>query len=249
VWGLAMARFPLGVAQVLRLQIDDARETFRVAVEVAERSRDPMVKALVVHGSAMAEFFAGDFEAAERLNDASMQLTEGTGVSWISEVPGRTLKASIYREQGRLDEGLALLEGLESAEAGLYEEARAASVKSEILSDLGRASEAVETARQGIDEADEDVCGKAMCHRAKARAHSLLGDAVEAERLLRVELDLLSSSDWEEERVQALALLARVLDEQGRHDEAWALVDQAQELVRRFPPGPWTSKLEALLMS
>jgi tetratricopeptide (TPR) repeat protein len=247
VWGLAMARFPLGLAQALGLRLDEARETFRLAIEVAERSSDPMVKALVTHGAAMVEFFSCKFDAAEELVDRAMELTEGTGVSWISEVPGRTLRAMIYRERGKPEEALAFLDDVVMVEAGLYEESRALSVKSLILSDLGRTKEALDVAGRGLDEAAEDACGEAMCLRAKARAHLLLGDAAEAERLLRKELELLSESDWDEEHVLALALLSRALDEQGRHDESGVLVDRAREMVRQFPAGEWVAKLEAQL--
>jgi tetratricopeptide (TPR) repeat protein len=248
VWGLAMGRFPLGIAQLLSLRVDDARETFKAAGTQADRSSDPMVRALVTYGKAMAEFYAGNLDDAERLVDDSMKLTEGTGVSWISDVPGRTLKGQIYRERGRMDEALRFLEEIVQVEAGLYEESRAASVRSEILSDLDRASEAVEVAGRGIDEAGEDVCGSAMCHRAKARAHHLLGDLAEAERLIRAELEVvLAASDWNEERFQALALLAKVLDGQGRHDEAGVAVDEARSLLGSFARGAQTDRLARLL--
>ncbi|TMK22967.1 MAG: tetratricopeptide repeat protein, partial [Actinobacteria bacterium] len=247
VWGLAMARFPLGIAQALRLELDEARETFREATKVAEQSSDPMVKALVAYGVAMVEFFSLNFDEAERRVEQSMALTEGTGVSWISDVPGRTMRGLILHEKGRLEEALACVKDLAPNEPGIYEEARAASVQAEILCDLGRFDEAEQAARRGMEEAGEDVCGSAMCHRALAHVMELKGDPAGAERLVRAELDILVNTDWDEERVRALALLARVLDEQGRHDESWVATDEAQGLVRRFPQGPWTSKLEALL--
>jgi len=250
VWGLAMARFPLGVAHVLRLEIDEAREIFRAADEFAERSGDPMARALIKHGLAMTEFFALNLDEADKLVAEAMALTEGTGVSWISEIPGRSLQASILRERGRLEEALTRVE-ITAGQwgGGLYEESRAAATKAEILIDLGRYDDAVETAKLGISEAHEDLCGDAMCHRALARADLMRGDADAAERALRKELDILSTSDWDGERVEALALLARALDELGRHDEAGVAIDEAQKLVRRFPAGPWTSKLESLLTS
>jgi class 3 adenylate cyclase/tetratricopeptide (TPR) repeat protein len=255
VWGLAMGRFPMGVAQLLRLQIAEARETLSEGVRQAERASDPMVKALLVHGSAMVEFFDGLYsgdtaklDEALRLNDQSMALTEGTGVSWISDVPGRTLKAEILRERGRFDEALATLDEVVSTEAGLYEESRASAVRAETLNDMGRAAEAIEAAGRGMDDAGEDVCGSAMCHRAKARGHHVLGDHAEAERLLREEFDVvLEASDWDEERVHALALLAEVLDAQGRHDEAGVALDEGRALLRRFPAGAPIQRLESLL--
>ena len=255
VWGLAMSRFPMGVAQLLRLEIDKARETLREGVIQADRSSDPMVKALLVHGTAMVEyydgFYSGDdgkLDEALRLNDQSMALTEGTGVSWISEVPGRTLKAGILRDRGRLEDALAALDDLVSTEAGLYEESRAAAVRAQILCDLGRFDDAMEVARRGMEDAGEDVCGSAMCHRARARAFHLKGDHAEAERLLHAELrEVLAVSDWDEERVHAYALLSQVLDAQGRHDEAGVAMDEGRALLRRFPPGAPLGKLEGML--
>jgi len=248
VWGLAMGRFPLGVAQLLRLEVDEARRTLGEAVQYADRASDPMVKALAVHGTAMVEYYAGNLDEAERLVAQAMSLTEGTGVSWISDVPGRTLRGEILRERGRLEEALACLAEITEAESGLYEESRAASVRAEILNDLGRAAEAIEVATRGLEEAGEDTCGTAMCHRAKARAHHLLGDEAEAERLIRAELEtVLAQSDWEEERVRALSLLAVVLDAQGRHDEAGVALDDARTLIRKFPAGSMTERLERLL--
>ena len=250
VWGLAMARFPLGVAHVLRLEIDEAREIFRVADDFAERSGDPMARALIKHGTAMTEFFALNLDDADKLVAEAMALTEGTGVSWISDIPGRSLQASILYERGRFDEAIARLENIaEPTTFGLYEEARAASVKAEVLTSLGRYDEAIAVAKRGIAEAEEDLCGDAMCHRALARAELMRGDATKAEQAVRKALDLLAATDWDAERVESLALLARVLDELGRHDEAGVALDEAQTLVRRFPAGPWTSRLTEQLTS
>src|SRR5439155_5874367 len=113
--------------------------------------------------------------------------------------------------------------------------------------DLGRLSEAMATARRGIDEAGEDTCGSAWCHRALARAKHEAGEDAEAERILRAELEILSESDLDEERVRIYALLAQVLDAQGRHDESGAAFDQARELLGRFGPDADTRRLEEIL--
>ena len=250
VWGLAMGRFPAGLAHVLRLEIDQARDIFVVGDDYATRSGDPMARALIKHGMAMTEYFDLNLDAAEALVVEAMALTEGSGVSWISDIPGRTLQATILRERGRLDEALARLDDINDLTAtGLYEESRAASTKTEILTDLGRYDDAIAVAKSGIDAAEEDLCGDAMCHRALARAYLMNGDAAAAERAVRRALEVLEQTDWDEERVQVLALLARVLDELGRHDEAGVAIEDAQALVRRFPAGPWTSRLGELLTS
>ena len=249
VWGLAMARFPLGIATMMRLQLDDARQIFKEGRLQADRSSDPMVKSLVSYGAALVEYIDGDLDLAERLGDEAMQLTQSTGVSWISEIPGKSLKADILRERGELEEALRVLQAPSVGPTGLYEEARAIASLVEALCDLGRHQEAVEAARAGISEAGEDVLGSAWCHRSLARAHKLGGDPAEAERVLRAELDLLAESDWDEERIRILSLLAAVLDDLGRHDESWRTLDEARAILRRFPAGSNTAKLEELLVA
>ena len=247
VWGLAMARFPLGVAQLTRLSLDEARETFELAVEAAERSGDPMVKALCTHGVAMVEAQAGNLDESERLIDMTMELTEGTGVSWISEIPAKSLKALILQERGRTAEARAVLADIKELPNGLYEESRAIGVLSEIESDEGNYAQAVVEAQRGIDHAGEDVVGKAWCLRALARAHHLNGDQAKAEKALREELELLEPTDWDAERVSIHALLAKVLDEQGRHDEAAVVHEEGRTLLGRFPPGAHIERLAAQL--
>ncbi|MFY9587174.1 MAG: hypothetical protein WAT66_06945, partial [Actinomycetota bacterium] len=185
----------------------------------------------------------GNLDEALRLAEKTMELTEGTGVSWISEIPAKSLKALIFREQGRTKEAREILADIKEVPNGLYEESRAVGVLSEIESDEGNYAQAIAVAQRGIDNAGEDVVGRAWCLRALARAHHLNGDQDRAEQALRDELDTLKDSDWDEERIHIFALLAKILDDQGRHDEAGVTVDEARRLLDRFPPGAQTSRL------
>ncbi|MEX2558187.1 MAG: tetratricopeptide repeat protein, partial [Actinomycetota bacterium] len=189
-----------------------------------------------------------NLEPAESLADEAAHLTEATGVSWISEIPARSIKAQIMQNRGRLEEALEMLQSPSTGPTGLYEESRAIATLSHVLSDLGRYDEAIEAARHGMDEAGEDLLGSAWCHRALAQAHKLKGEPAEAERVLRAELAMLSESDWDEERIQIMALLAAVLDDQGRHDESWKTLDEARAILHRFPPGANIKKLDDLLI-
>jgi tetratricopeptide (TPR) repeat protein len=249
VWGLGMGRFPLGISQIMRRQFEAARKTFTEAAEVAERSSDPMVGALITYGRAIVEYDTGNPDEAWRLGEEALSLTAGSGVGWISEIPAKCLKAKILQDRGQPAEGRRLLESIKDVPYGMYEESRAVAVLAEILCDEGNPAEGITAARRGIDGAGEDVIGAAWCRRALARAHHLAGKHADAERVLREELDLLSGTDWDDERVRAMALLAGVLDEQGRHDEAAVEVDKARALVRRFPPDADTRALEVLLAS
>ncbi|MGH2728348.1 MAG: tetratricopeptide repeat protein, partial [Actinomycetota bacterium] len=230
VWGLAMARFPLGIATMMRMQFDEAREIFEEARREADRSSDPMVKSLTGYGAALVAFVQGDLDLADRLGDESMRITESTGVSWISDIPGRTLKAEILRARGRLDEAIRVLKAPALGPTGLYEEARAVATLADVLCDLGRHEEAIEAARSGIAGAGEDVLGNAWCHRSLARSLKLAGRPAEAERALREELELLAESDWDEERLEIHALLAAVLDDQKRYDESAIALDEARAI-------------------
>ena len=57
-----------------------------------------------------------------------MELTEDTGVSWISEIPAKSLQADILRAQGRQKEAREILLTIPDVPTGLYEESRAIAV-------------------------------------------------------------------------------------------------------------------------
>ena len=157
-------------------------------------------------------------------------------MSWISEIPSKSLKAMILRDRGRPGEARALLETIEDVPTGIYEESRAICVLAETYADEGRYAEAIATARKGIDAAGEDVIGRAWCMRALARAHHLNGERDSAERVLRDELSALENTDWDEERVRVLALLARAHGH-SRHDCAPCLrAPASSEWARTSPP-------------
>ena len=248
-WGLAMARFPLGIATCMEMRFDEAREIFAEGRAQAERSGDPMVRSLLGFGAALDELYSGNHELAEQLAEESLRLTEETGVSWIAEIPGKTIKAEILMSRGQLEEALAVLQEPVEGPAGLYEESRAIATMVDVLSELERHDEAIEAGRLGIAESGEDVLGSAWCRRALARAHKRKGEPEEAERILREELEMLSETDWDEERIQILALLAAVLDDLKRADESAQALDQARAILRRFPPTANTKPLEELLVA
>ncbi|HJR18704.1 MAG TPA: adenylate/guanylate cyclase domain-containing protein [Actinomycetota bacterium] len=248
-WGLAMGRFPLGISTIMRMEFDEARRIFAEGQAQAERSGDPMVRSLLGWGAALVELQSGNLDLAEELADESIRFCEGTGVGWISEIPGKSIKAEILRSRGELEEALKILKAPTEGPTGLYEESRAIATLSDVLCDLGRYDEAIEAARRGIAEAGEDVLGNAWCHRSLALAHKRKGEPEEAERLLREELAMLEESDWDEERIQILALLAAVLDDQRRFDEAAKTLDDARVILRRFPPGANLKLLEDLLVT
>jgi class 3 adenylate cyclase/tetratricopeptide (TPR) repeat protein len=248
-WGLAMARFPYGIATMMRMQFDEARQIFAEGRAQAERSGDPMVRSMLGYGSALAELYSGNEELAEQLAEESLRLTESTGVSWIAEIPGKTIKAEILRNRGRLEEALEVLKAPAEGPTGLYEESRAIATLANVLSELERHDEALEAARHGIAEAGEDLLGAAWCHRALARAHKRKGEPEEAEGVLREEFEMLAETDWDEERIQVLALLAEVLDDLKRFDESAKALDEARAILRRFPPGANVKSLEELLVT
>ncbi|MGH2783839.1 MAG: adenylate/guanylate cyclase domain-containing protein [Actinomycetota bacterium] len=248
-WGLAMARFPLGISTLMRMEFDEARKIFAEGKVQADRSSDPMVRSLLGWGAALVELHSGNLDLAEELADESLRLCEGTGGGWITEIPGKSIKAEIYKARGRLEEALRILEAPTEAPTGLYEESRAVATLAAVLCDLGRFDEAIEAAKRGIAEAGEDVLGNAWCHRSLADAHKRNGDPKEAERILREELAMLDETDWDEERIQILALLAAVLDDQKRSDESAKAMDDARAILGRFSPAADVKKLEQLLMT
>jgi class 3 adenylate cyclase/tetratricopeptide (TPR) repeat protein len=247
-WGLAMARFPLGVAAVLRRRFDDASQILTEGAREAAQAGDPLVRALMESLLAGALAEADELEAAERRAAEALQLTSPGDAQWIRGAYAGWVQARILRGRGLLAEARAVLEeAIGYPDNGLFGRSRTRALLAEVLIDLGQPAEAVAVARAAVDEAGDDVLGAAAARRALARALLGAGDAAGAEAAVRDELALLTETDWDEERIKALALLARILDQLGRHDESGVTIDQAREILGRFGPGTDVRELEQLV--
>lgn len=247
-WGLAMARFPMALAQAYRLETDAARATLADAAQMADESGDPLVQGLIGATRAYVEVEAGDLDAAAAFAADAFDRTERGGVGWQNTMMTRWLRAEIARRRGDLGAARALLEDPSPVPAGgIFPRNRLARLHAEVLCDEGEPKRAVEVARAAVAESRDATGDAAGARRTLARALLESGDADAAAAEIDATLAALDAGEWDAERVRALALKARILDEQGRHDEAAEVHDRARALLAAFPSEADTAPLAALL--
>ena len=247
-WGLAMARYPIAVSHMLRLQIDDARAVLDEAAGHAADSGDPLARGLVDMIRAMTEIEAGELDEAERIARRGAAVTEQAGVGWHSLVLKRWIMAELARRRGDVAGALAILEDPEPLPgSGLFPKGRLRAQHADVLCDAGRPKEAAAMARIAIEEAGPAVVDVASARRILARALLESGEPAVALAAIEDAHAALEGREWDAERVRALALTARILDELGRHDAAGEAYDRAGAILDAFGTDTDVRSLAALL--
>jgi class 3 adenylate cyclase/DNA-binding SARP family transcriptional activator len=215
---LAIAAF----LDVNRLEVDKGEARAAEALALFEELGEPAGVASIVDLRATAAFFRGRLTEAAALDDRAARLYRDTGqlmkVGWP-----RAMGAWIQMLAGRLEECLAQVDAALEIERSLGQaegEAGCLFYRSEILCALGRVEEAWRDARAGLALSQElghrelisiNLRGVAGCCRAE-------GDLDGAEAALRQALE--SAAAWPFQVQMDTALLASLLVERGRLDEA-----------------------------
>ncbi|MGH2828952.1 MAG: tetratricopeptide repeat protein, partial [Actinomycetota bacterium] len=247
-WGLAMSRYPIAVAQLMRLELVAARSTIEDAARMAIASGDPLVVGLIDSTRASIEMEAGNLDRAEQLVDTGRAATERAGVGWISVVASRWLLGGVALRRGDPAAALAELGGLsDDSLQGMFGRARGFALLAEARGAAGEHAQAIDAANRAVAEAGERQSDLAFAQRAVSAVTLRAGDAVAALGHVDAALKTLLAGEWTAERIRALALRAEILDELGRHDEAGETQEAARSLLGSFPPEADTSSLRALL--
>lgn len=243
-WVRAMALFPRFLVALMRLRPADARAVADEGSRAAEAAGDPLYRAQWAFARARIAIEDGRVADAERAAEEHATLAEGEGVG----ADHRWITASALRARGRPQEARALLER-DTGHRGisLVPPAQGQALLAEIMTDQGDAEGAVAAAAEAVRGAGEDLVGRSAALAALARARLTAGDASGAEAAAREGLSVLEGSDWDVQRVRALALLARALDGGRRFDESAEATDRARALIASMPPGTDVARLEALL--
>jgi tetratricopeptide (TPR) repeat protein len=247
-WAQALGHYPLAAAALLQHRFGAARAAIEAGANAARQNGDPFYVGLFRYSSAWLALEEGRLDDASRINDELISHGE-IGRVWAAGAGARYLQARIAIAQGRTDDAHALLsERLGSRNIGLVSEAWTGALLAELLVDRGDLEGAMKAARAAVDTAGGGLLGEAVAHRALATVMLAAGDAGGAEESIRHELDLLADSDWAVERARALAVLARVLDQQRRHDEAADAFDRARAALDALPADADRRSLEVSLL-
>ena len=247
-WGLAMARYPIAVSHLLRMEIDAARAVLVEAEAHAAGAGDPLVMGLVHVLRAYTEIEAGDLAEAERFARTGTAVTEAAGVGWHSRVPRRWILAELARRRGDVAAALAIVSDPEPLpESGLFPKGRLIALHADLLCDVARPADAAVRAREAIEHAGPALIDVATARRILARALLEGGDGHAALEAIDAAIDVLDAGEWDAERIRGLAMKARILDELGRHDAAGETFDRAGAILDAFGPDTDVRSLATLL--
>ncbi|MBI4728657.1 MAG: AAA family ATPase [Acidobacteria bacterium] len=244
-WGSAMGRYPLGMVAIMRRENAEARRILDEALQAGRQAGDPLVLALSEFAMGLALLEDGDVDGAERWRRQAWERTERAQVQWIRNAGLRWLEGRILWARGHPEEARAAFE--EAALLRGHGFAMRAAVEADLallLCEVGEPAAAVDAARRAVDTAGEDVLARAQGLRALGRSLAEAGKPADGEAALREELALLAASDWEQERVLALAQLARNLDVLHRRGEAGEARAAARAALGRLPAGASLGSLE-----
>jgi len=234
-WAQALGHYPLFLVAIMRRRLDDAETASRRELEAARAFGDPFYEGQAAYARALLLFERGDVDGCERALD-EMAGPDERGRAWSANAATRWLRARILRARGSAADARALLEADVGRQGiALISPARVRAFLGQLMIDTGDAAGAIEVVRAAIDQAGEEVIGRAIGLRTLARALVALDRPDEAEKALREELSLLDDADWELERVRALGVLAQALDAQGRFDEAGEALDRARAMLAEQP--------------
>jgi adenylate cyclase len=174
---LAYAYMSLGLARRERARLDESEELFAKALRIAEEDGDPETACWVKSNNGYLIALKGDVEEGLELSRRSLESTERLG-----DVFSRTLAtANLAAVQLMADDPESALASIEAAER-IYREAMPeggemeiwrGSVRSEALTGVGRADEAIAVAEAGVKVAREYNLGWSLPFALRALAKAL----------------------------------------------------------------------------
>ncbi len=246
-WVQALGHYPLFLAALLQRRFDAAREEVEKGAAGAVAMGDPFYKGQAEFARALLAIEEGRLDDAER-SLAILSRDDERGKAWSATAGVTFLTARVARARGDLDGALAALErGGERQGIGLVSPPRLNVLRSELERERGDAEAAILAAEQAVEASGEETLARVLALRALAEAHLIAGKPVEGEAAIRDELQVLDETDWTLERIRALAVLARALDDQRRFDESSEVIDDARAAIDALPPDAHTGGVEELL--
>lgn len=246
-WGAAVARYPIGVAQIMRCEMDAAAKTFDEAMEAAATAGDPILQGLIGFAASYADIESGNLERADQRATTARMRTMEAGVEWHANSGSAWIRAALLVRSGKPQEALDYL-AQPSVSGGIIPEARRTVVAAEAMLMLGDHDGAVKAGRTAVEQSTGgSLIEVVWARRIIASAYEAGGNLAEALAEINEALALLAQGEWAAERVRAMALKAGILDEMGRHDDASEVHLAARALIDTFPAEADTSTLVAML--
>jgi len=208
---------------------DRAWAKSREMLEVAQRSSVPYVLTVTSHAAAHHNLRRGDGTAAQKHAEEAMALSEAFGFKSVSPL-ATTVNGAAQIAQGRYEEGIAgMRRGISAIRAtGVPPPAWFLCLLASGLGRIGRPQEGLEVVEEGfasVAKTGERFASPSLHH---VKGELLLAqnpsDGVEAEQCFRTAIEIARRQNARTEELRASTSLARLLNEQGRRDEARAML-------------------------
>ena len=197
----------------------------REMLEVAQRSSDPFILLNASGFAAQHNLFGGDGSAAQKRAEETMALAEQIGVASLSALATTCYGAALIA-QGRYQEGIAgMRQGISAIRAnGATPFGDLFALLASGLGKTGRPQEGLQVLEEGfasVAQTGEQWFSPSLHH---VKGELLLAqnpsDAAEAELCFRTAIEIARRQSARTQGLRATTSLARLLNEQGRRDEA-----------------------------
>jgi tetratricopeptide (TPR) repeat protein len=201
---------------------DRARRKLRQAIELA-RAGDAYIHALGISMAADQYYWLGERETALELADEGIAIARELGFAQVLAMGTQTRGAALGGSRGleELQQGIAQFEavGVELGKALALTQATAASLE------LGRTEDARTALQAAVTRVPTVPTLDAELQRLMGEILLREGAAEEAERCFRRALEIARDQRFKWNELRVATSLARLLRDQGRHDEARALLE------------------------
>jgi len=208
---------------------DRARVKSRETLEVAQRSSIPQILAVASYRAAQYNLVRGDGSTAQRHAEEAIALGEAFGLRSLWPLT-TTVNGGALIAQGRYEEGIAgMRRGFAAFRAsGAEPPAWMMSFLASGLGKVGRPQEGLEALEEGIASVAKtgEKLSSPLLHHVKGEL--LLtqnpSDVAEAEQCFRTAIEIARRQSARSPELRATTSLGRLLNEQGRCDEARAML-------------------------
>jgi tetratricopeptide (TPR) repeat protein len=216
----------------LALRFDDPVEAGKLFREILRSADDDHTRARATAGLGHVAFESGDHEQAIELFTDAIQLSPRLAEeSTLADSLGRA-----YASTSQYEEAIAVFEPrLRAAEerGDFLETIRFSALLANTLTDRGRFGHAEEVLGHAIALAKEsrDPLVRARLWWTQARLHTLKNDPVLAERYVRLAIAETQRTEHARYSAAAFQTLALLKNDQGEHEEALELIEEAFPFV------------------
>jgi class 3 adenylate cyclase/tetratricopeptide (TPR) repeat protein len=210
-WGSALATVALGAAVRGGDDPDTAVALLQEAVALSEMGGHPVITSLALVVQGYASLDRGDLDGAHACAYRASALLAGLDLEPHASLGAAVLLAQVQRARGELADALTTLDAALAATdrpALLFPLRQARAHRAGILLQLGRAEEALATAREAVAVPAEDVRSEVVALRALGAALAACGSQDEARTVVEKALEVARSTGQRSEVAATERLLA-----------------------------------------